>query len=347
MSRPFAALIVLCLTSSFAAAQGPVLNMVAVGINQYRTPGMNLRYAVSDARDVAASLNNNRMFVRKDINILVDSQATVANLMAGLDLLARRASANTYSVLYLSGHGTRDAKGHFLYPSYDYNPQRAAATSISGDVLQYRLRRMPGKVILIIDACHSGSAGLKTDWVPPANSNQTIIISSSLSRETSLEMSHLKNGAFTQAFVEAMNGAGDQNKNRIVSLQEVHNYVYTRVVQLTGGKQHVKTFVPTVAHGAITMATLSTTPAAGAVVWTGRETLAGFGALSFSLYTGGRVVMNDAKGQFTGTWTTNGSTVTLRFANGKIVYTGHMTGTTFAGMAQNVSQRWTFSLTRR
>ncbi len=345
-----ALLMSLCLFPSLSSAQAPNLNMIAVGINIYRQPGMNLNYSVADAQDIAGAMNANRTFARKDINVLTNQQATVQNIMNAVNLLERRANPNTYSILYLSGHGMVNGAGHFLYPSFDYDPRNADGTSIAGEVLLPRLKRMPGRVFLIIDACHSGGAGFtSTGWVRSDPTNQTVIISSSLSREFSLELGQFRNGAFTRAFLEGLNGAADGNRNGTITLQEMHNYVYTRVGQITNGKQHIITFVPSVAHGnmALVASQPPTQPASSSSLWQGRENLQGFGPLSFGFAGNGQVTMTDAQGTSAGTWTRQGDTITLRFANGRVIYQGRLVGNTIAGTARNASTTWSFSVARR
>lgn len=343
-----AALLLGLMLPSLAAAQNANLKMVAVGVNRYRTPGNDLSWCVADAQDMIRAMSSNSMFARKDVNILLDQQATAANIMRAVDLLAQRATPNSYTVLYLSGHGTRDRNGHWLFCPHDYD----ARTSVSGEVLYARLKNIPGRVFLIIDSCHSGATGFtKTHLVRPNPSNQTVVISSSLSRDTSAELAQFRNGAFTQAFLEAMSGRADANRDGIITLQEMHNYVYTRVGQLTQGKQHTIVYST---NGGMPIGRSSTGgggggggTTAGAVVWQGRENLQGFGNLSFAFQNGGRVVMTDTRGQTAGTWSSQGDVVTLRFNGGRTVYTGRMVGNTISGTARGQSSHWSFSVTRR
>ncbi|MBI1832344.1 MAG: caspase family protein [Planctomycetes bacterium] len=339
-----AALLVGLMLPTFAAAQNVNLNMVSVGVNRYRTPGNDLQWCVPDAQDMARAMSANAMFGRKDVNLLLNEQATAQNIMRAIDLLEQRATPNTYTVLYLSGHGTRDGNGHFLYCPHDYD----ARTFVAGEVLYARLKKMPGRVFLIIDSCYSGATGVtNTHFVKPNSSNQTVVISSSLARETSAELAQFRNGAFTQAFLEAISGKADANKDGTITLQEMHNYVYTRVGQLTNGKQHMITFVPTVALGNMKIGSAPRAVASSAAVWQGRENLAGFGALSFAFENGGRVVMTDTQGQTVGTWSQQGDIVTLRFNGGRVVYTGRMVGNNFSGTARNQSTQWSFAVARR
>lgn len=246
------------LLGDLAQARAADLNMVVVGINRYRQPGMNLKFAVNDARDIAKAFQGNRLFARKDVNILTDNQATVANINGALALLKKRATTNTYTVLYLSGHGMRDEQGRFMYPTHDYNPNRAAATCITCENLRSKLFKMPGKVLLIIDTCHSGSVVKNKHPIAPVKTNEMITISSSVSREVSLELDNIRNGAFTRAFIEALSGKADANHDRTITVGEMHRYVHQRVLALTGGKQHTITYTPGAAHNNIPLAKLAT-----------------------------------------------------------------------------------------
>lgn len=346
-----AALALALVFPSLAAGQTYHLNMVSVGINRYRTPGMDLTCVVADARDVADVLRKNPLFGRKDITLLTDDRATTRNMQEAVALLARRATANTYTVLYLSGHGGRDAGGYFLFCGHDYDPRSPGTTSLTGDFMQSRLKNLPGKTIIIIDACHAGSAGL---FKTPGNSGQMVLFCSSKADQTSAELPSKGNSAFTIAFLEALGGAADANRDGILNIQEIHNYAHARTAALTGGKQHAVTILPPPASAKIPLALvpgavppgLNPAPKASRV-WQGKENLMGYGALTFTFEDGGRVTMVDARATMVGTWNAKGDTVTLRFDSGRIVYNGRMTGVSFTGTASNGTARWGFAVTRK
>ena len=66
-------------------------------------------------------------------------------------------------------------------------------------------------------------------------------------------------------------------------------------------------------------------PTGKATNWTGTESLAGFGNLSFAMYPGGRVVMTDASNTVEGTWEKDGNKYTLAFFDRTVIYTGVVT----------------------
>ncbi len=66
-----------------------------------------------------------------------------------------------------------------------------------------------------------------------------MIISSASGAEFAFESSQWKNGIFTYAVLEGMkSGRCDKDNNGEIQVSELRNYVFDRVTQLTGGKQH-------------------------------------------------------------------------------------------------------------
>jgi hypothetical protein len=83
--------------------------------------------------------------------------------------------------------------------------------------------------------------------------------------------------------------------------------------------------------------------------WTGRETLAGFGSLTFEFEQGGNVTMIDAKETVPGRYTRRGASVTLSFFNGQAVYTGQISGKKMSGTARSAAAgtwKWQVSIER-
>ena len=72
-----------------------------------------------------------------------------------------------------------------------------------------------------------------------------IVMASSTGREFSLESNARRQSTFTLAIVEGLSGAADYNKDHVVYLNELDNYVSDRVKELTQGQQHPVTARPT------------------------------------------------------------------------------------------------------
>jgi uncharacterized caspase-like protein len=67
------------------------------------------------------------------------------------------------------------------------------------------------------------------------------IVTASRPSEVSIELSELGHGVFTYYLVEGLKGAADANRDGIVSLQELYEYVEQQVTaraRSVGGNQH-------------------------------------------------------------------------------------------------------------
>ncbi len=121
---------------------------------------------------------------------------------------------------------------------------------ISHEEINDILRRSPAKFKLFIaDACHSGGmlaarSGsssqplLKSYYSNLAKAQPgTALIMSSKSEETSVEASGLRQGVFSYFLIRGLKGEADVNKDQIVTIQELFDYVYQQVRQYTQNKQ--------------------------------------------------------------------------------------------------------------
>ncbi len=110
------------------------------------------------------------------------------------------------------------------------------------DDLKQSLARLGelGKVLVLLDACHSGSsiAGTK-DGLPPdietvrselaAAGNGVIVLTSSQGQELSKENPDWQHGAFTKAVLEALMDTADSDGDPWLNVTELEAYVERRV----------------------------------------------------------------------------------------------------------------------
>jgi uncharacterized caspase-like protein len=102
-----------------------------------------------------------------------------------------------------------------------------------------------GSVLVLLDACRSGAASMAGgDLTVDARALRQIlagsnisVLTSSLDSENSFEREDWQNGAFTEALLEALGHAADNDKNGVISMTELTRYLTSRVAQLTGGEQ--------------------------------------------------------------------------------------------------------------
>lgn len=113
------------------------------------------------------------------------------------------------------------------------------------------------RIVMFLDTCYSGAVGGRTfassrlrtrdiaideqflDRLTRAKGRA--IVTASRASEVSVELTELGHGLFSYYLIEGLKGAGDLNRDGVVTLQELYEYVEGRVSQKSravGGNQH-------------------------------------------------------------------------------------------------------------
>ena len=134
---------------------------LCVGINKYPQPGMDLKGCVNDANNWAELLTLHYDFPTGDVALLLDEEATHANITAGLKGLLAGAEPGDVLVFTNSSHGTYLADTTGDEPTYDEAmcPYDTADNPLVDDELRTLFAELPAGVRLTVlsDSCHSGS----------------------------------------------------------------------------------------------------------------------------------------------------------------------------------------------
>jgi WD40 repeat protein len=235
------------------------LYVLAIGIADY--PGrLKLNYAAEDARELQKVFQekSQALFDHVQVNRVLDKEATRERILKELRWLQEQMTDNDVGVITFSGHGDRDDDGKFYLAPVEIDPNRLAATGVSGDEVKKIVETTSGRIVLLLDACHSGAIGgekrkslrvLKT-----ANDNLArdlltpdfgvIVMCSSTRSQVSIESEQTKQGYFTKALLEGLRGKADYNKDGIVTSLELDFYVHERVLELSDGAQEPVTGKP-------------------------------------------------------------------------------------------------------
>jgi len=219
--------------------------IVAVGVNSYENAQYNLKYAAADAQDFADELKRQESQLGRYSSVVVvpllDSEATKANILAALRILAGDANAmpanapkslaalkpaqpeDTVAV-YFAGHGTAQRNRFYLIP-HDLGYaggrdeldaaglQTILSHSISDEELQSAFEGLDaGQLLFVIDACNSGQAlEAEEKRRGPMNSKGLAqlayekgmyILTAAQSYQAALEAAQLGHGLLTYALVE-------------------------------------------------------------------------------------------------------------------------------------------------
>lgn len=233
----------------------PNLYVLAMGISDYPL-GNKLRYAASDATLLANALQLHckGVFANIEIRVLTDKAATKKGMQEGLDWLSSKMTAKDVGIVSYSGHGTRDPEtNRFYICTYDLSPKDMFNSCLSGAEFKSRLDNMPGRLVAVIDACHSGDVAERTQQPVSTDSlaqdlssddSGVIVMCASLGRQYSEESPVTKAGLFTLGIVEGLEGDADVDDDGVIYLHELDMYAFERAKQLSQGRQLSTTSMP-------------------------------------------------------------------------------------------------------
>jgi uncharacterized caspase-like protein len=255
-----------------AAAPPPVKNdrwAVIIGVGRYQSTDIpSLRYTVADAESLYQLLIGPGGFKKEHVLLMTDrtdKPPTLRNIKWALGtFLARSAKKDDMVLIFFAGHGApevdqrgveRDGLAKYLIPA-DADPDDLYSTALPMDEMQTIFGRVEAeRMVVFLDACYSGAAGGRTFSSKRTRavnlddqflerltrSKGRAIITASRPSEVSIELPELGHGIFTYYLVEGLKGAADLNKDGIITVQELYEYVEQKVSaksRSVGGNQH-------------------------------------------------------------------------------------------------------------
>ncbi|HGJ67480.1 TPA: caspase family protein [bacterium] len=210
-----------------------------------------LKSPVTDVDAIANFLKDKQKggFKNENVFVLTNNEATKRNILINLNNISMKTTPEDMVIIYFSGHGYRPAGEDttYLIP-YDYDMIDPETTCINFDDLSKKIRKIEAnKIILILDACHSGgirpkgarstgtSFGLVEKFTEAFQKAEgRYLLLSSDENEISWETD--EGGIFTQFLLEGLNGRADTNEDGIVTFSEVALYVESKVPEYTRAK---------------------------------------------------------------------------------------------------------------
>jgi len=232
--------------ASAAPPPEPGKRALVVGVSQYQSPTRPTFGGAGDAGAVKAALLKNG-WSEENIRMLVDGEATAANIRSGLDWLVNGSGPDTFSFFHYSGHTRQEPRGMADGDAEEYDELLWGVDNqfIADGELGDRLRGLQGRSVISIAACEA--AGFDDNISAP---NRLMLTAS---RET--EKAYEYSGAARSVFVELLfeqailNGAGDADGNGAVSLQEAFAHAAAEAPVATANQEPYGPQNPVMAGG--------------------------------------------------------------------------------------------------
>jgi uncharacterized caspase-like protein len=224
-----------------------------VGVDHYeQMPGADLRYAKRDVQVFSDSLRSNqgKLYSTIEATTLTDAGATAETILNTLTGIIAKAEKNDLIMLSFAGHGTRGEDGKFYFLTSESTFASAGQNGLAWEEVSRILRESKAKVLVLLDACHSG--GASQDIVIPNDAYASelmqtgkagvVVLAASKGRQFSIESPALGggHGVFSYALTQMLTSRHadtDTNGNGLIELHELYSAVKADVMQRTDGQQ--------------------------------------------------------------------------------------------------------------
>lgn len=235
--------------ASFAATRKPTLHALVIGIQEFRNPKLQLKYAVADANLFADTLRTGALglFEQVKITALTTREATSRDAVISALQRYRAINPDDLFILYIASHGTVDEGEYFLITANvgALSTQKLKSDALSQAELKELVANIPStKKLIVIDTCNAGQLGqaMQTALLTRGMSEDTAmkvlsravgstILSASTSVQEALE-GYQGHGLFTWALVQGLQGKADKGKTGYVRTTDLAAYVEDEVPNL-------------------------------------------------------------------------------------------------------------------
>lgn len=252
------------------------LYVIALGVSNYVESNYNLNFASKDAKDFVRFFTRPNLIYNETYSLLLTDSMVTLNGLSKLNDFLQKPGPNDVVLCFIAGHGVLDKNYDYFLASHDMNFKNPSDKGIPYEFFETLLDNTRSrKKVLFIDACHSGeidkedvietevietemgdikfrSVGTNLTYASELNAfdlsktlfadmrlnNGTTVISSSGGTEFAIESESWSNGAFTYCLLYGLSsGDADLNKDHIIALSELQEYLFFQVNKITNGKQ--------------------------------------------------------------------------------------------------------------
>jgi hypothetical protein len=216
-----------------------VLHLIAIGINEYQNPDLNLDFARLDAEGIFSHFSSSPPNIFKTIRYhkVFDRQATKEGILRTLRSIEMTAADEV--ILFLGGHGETDGTSWYFIPyelAYPEKPEELRDKGLSSRELQEEIVRMGAtKILVLLDSCKSGAAlsafssrGVedRKALAQLVRASGAHVVAASTKDQEASEAKQLGHGIFTYTLLQGIRGGADGSpKDGVVMVRELLSYV--------------------------------------------------------------------------------------------------------------------------
>ena len=223
-----------------------------VAVTDYRDPKLRqLRAPVADATALGRVLEDPSIGAF-NVQLALDEDESALTRRLARFFSDRR--PDDLLLIHFSCHGIKDASGELYMAAADTETDLLSATGIPSRWLSEQISKCRSKrIVVLLDCCFSGSfpfgthyrAGEQINVQQHLEGRGRVVITASNAMEYSFEGDQLSGAGqpsiFTAAVVEGLEtGKADRDGDRLVSVDELYDYVFDRVRETTPNQSPTK-----------------------------------------------------------------------------------------------------------
>ena len=217
------------------AVLGSDRHAVIIGVNDYLDDAIpDLRMAEADARAVHAVLTDPSIggVPREQATLLLGKSATTREVKRAVNRMKTLPARSTVFI-YFSGHGmTESGDGYWLTQDAEANDLAASAVSDT-DLRKFLGDIRAERLLVMIDACYASATVNGTrdaakglhDVLGKFTGKGHAVLSAAGNGEEALEANDLRHSVFTYYLLEGLRGKADDNRDGVVVLPELTDYL--------------------------------------------------------------------------------------------------------------------------
>lgn len=214
---------------------------LGIAVDRYPgVPGNDLAYSKADAKLLADTIQRQyaKQYQSTNVTLLTDADVTQIRVIEEMNRIVALASNNDTIIVFVAGHGMQATNGDFLYLTSQARKEELSHGAIVWSQAADALSKSRAKVLVLLDACHSGAAS--ADTVVPNDAFVAdltrkgkagmVVIAASKGRQFSQERADLGggHGIFTYAVAQALDAQRDKTAlgtDGVVTLAALYDYV--------------------------------------------------------------------------------------------------------------------------